>query len=74
MTIDGLIMLMGALVAALPFLGFPIFWDNIILVMLGVLIITIGIIIRRRGISPAKKRTTVFVENTPHSTNDHEAA
>ena len=50
MTIDALIMFFGALAALLPFLGFPLKWDNIILVILGVIIITLGIIVRRRGL------------------------
>ena len=49
MTLDALIMLAGFLVAVLPFLGFPVQWDNIILVALGVLVIALGIFVRRRG-------------------------
>ena len=48
MTLDALIMLAGFLVATLPFLGFPIQWDNYILVVLGVFVIALGIFVRRR--------------------------
>lgn len=69
MTLDALIMLVGFLVAILPFLGFPIQWDNIILVVLGVFIIALGIFVRRRGSarSPGapKGNGTAFVESAP---------
>ncbi len=67
MTLDALIMLAGTLVALLPFLGFPLKWDNVILVILGVFIIALGIIVRRRGFmprAPQKSPTTSFVENS----------
>lgn len=67
MTLDALIMLLGTVVALVPFLGFPIKWDNVILVVLGVCIVFLGIAVRRRG----KRRTQagssgVFVENGTH--------
>ena len=39
MTLDTLIMLSGALVAVLPFLGFPNSWDNVIFFLAGVFVI-----------------------------------
>lgn len=42
-----LIMLLGTWVALLPFLGFPGSWDRILLVISGVIIISIGIAMRR---------------------------
>ena len=48
MSLDALIMLMGALVAVLPFLGFPNRWDSILFVIAGVIIVLLGIIVRRR--------------------------
>ncbi len=51
MTIDALIMLAGILVALIPFLGFPLKIDNILLAALGVLVIALGIIVRRRGLN-----------------------
>jgi hypothetical protein len=50
MTLDGLIMFAGVLIALLPFLGFPLKWDNIILIILGVIVIMLGIMVRRRGL------------------------
>lgn len=49
MTLDTLIMLSGALVAVLPFLGFPNSWDNVIFFLAGVFVIALGITVRRRG-------------------------
>ncbi|MSU74091.1 hypothetical protein EXS56_03045 [Candidatus Kaiserbacteria bacterium] len=48
MTIDALIMLSGAFVAALPFLGFPNSWDTFFLLAAGVFTIALGIVVRRR--------------------------
>lgn len=49
MTLDALIMLSGVLVAIMPFLGFPPSWDMPILVVLGVFILALGIVVRRRS-------------------------
>ena len=68
MTLDALIMLAGFLVAVLPFLGFPIHWDTVILVVLGVFIITLGIFVRRRGVSRTgapKGSGGTLIERTP---------
>lgn len=65
MTLDALIMLSGFFVAVLPFLGFPIQWDNIILVVLGVFVIALGIFVRRRSSSVPKAKKS-FVESAPH--------
>jgi len=68
MTIDGLIMFAGAFVAVLPFLGFPIKWDSILMVAVGIVIITLGIIVRRRGLARKANQarsTSSYVENTP---------
>jgi len=48
MTLDALMMLVGALVAVLPFLGFPGGWDRVIFLILGVIVIALGIAVRRR--------------------------
>ncbi len=67
MTLDSLIILSGALVAILPFLGFPNTWDSVIFVVLGVLVVSLGIVVRRRA--PRRTvadRDSFFVENTPH--------
>ncbi len=77
MTIDALIMLMGALVATLPFLGFPIRIDNIIMIALGIIVIALGIIVRRRGVAQRARTTRAnsYVESTPKGPAEgHEAA
>ncbi len=48
MTIDALIMLSGAFVAVLPFLGFPNSWDTFFFFAAGVFTIALGIVVRRR--------------------------
>jgi VIT1/CCC1 family predicted Fe2+/Mn2+ transporter len=47
MTLDALLMISGALVVVLPFLGFPNAWDTIFFVLLGMLVIGLGIAVRR---------------------------
>lgn len=80
MTLDTLIMFVGAMVALLPFLGFPNSWDKVILFLLGVFVIALGILVRRRlGGHNARGRGETFVENVPsrgtdaQSTSGHEA-
>lgn len=63
MTLDALIMLVGALIALLPFLGFPNSWDTVLFFILGVIVIALGIIVRRRESHHSAPRKT-FVENT----------
>ncbi|MEK7098362.1 MAG: hypothetical protein AAB908_00510 [Patescibacteria group bacterium] len=68
MSLDALIMLVGVLVTLLPFLGLPLKWDNIVLVVLGVFVIALGIIVRRRGLkypSAIHKGNGTYVESTP---------
>ena len=48
MTLDALIMLVGAIVAVLPFLGFPHSWLQWLLLAAGVLVFFLGIVVRRR--------------------------
>lgn len=48
MTLDALIMLVGAIVAALPFLGFPHSWLQWLLFVAGVIVFALGIVVRRR--------------------------
>ena len=47
MTLDTLIMLSGAFVAVLPFLGFPTNWDTIFLVAVGIFVVGLGIAVHR---------------------------
>ena len=48
MSLDTFIIVLGALLAILPFLGFPITWQHPIVFILGVLVIAAGIAARRR--------------------------
>lgn len=74
MTLDALIMFAGALVALLPFLGFPNSWDKIILLALGIIIVTLGIMVRRRGkgvvARPPVRESRTFVEHAPDHSHD----
>ncbi len=66
MTLDALIMLAGAIVAVLPFLGFPNSWDTVLLFLLGVSIVGLGIVVHRRlGRPPKSGERQTFVENLP---------
>lgn len=75
MTLDTLIMLGGAFVSVLPFLGFPNSWDRVFLLLAGVFIIALGIVVRHRlpgqqagighGVSSQRERKEEFVENVP---------
>jgi len=70
MTLDTLIMLAGALVALLPFLGFPNSWDNVLLFIAGIFVIALGIIVRRRlgrSAEPGLRKTggTTYMESQP---------
>ena len=49
MTLDALIMLVGGFVLIEPQLGFPATWDRVLLSFAGILIIALGIAVRRRG-------------------------
>ncbi|MFA7309362.1 MAG: hypothetical protein WC050_00465 [Candidatus Paceibacterota bacterium] len=73
MTIDSLIMLSGAFVAVLPFLGFPNSWDSVFFLVVGVFVIALGIIVRRRGQSLIVRRPMRdphFVEHMPEVARD----
>ncbi len=79
MTIDALIMLAGALVASLPFLGFPNSWDNTILLIVGICVIALGIIVRRRigqGTQSRSQRSgeTTYSESLPPQTDTFSAS
>jgi len=69
MTLDALIMLAGAFVAVLPFLGLPTSWDTVLFFLVGVFIISLGIIVRRRRGGSTKSQSKnggTFVENNPN--------
>lgn len=68
MTLDTLIMLSGAFVATLPFLGFPNSWDSALFFIAGAFVIGLGIIVRRRGhglSASTSSRETQYVERQP---------
>lgn len=69
MTLDALIMLAGALVAAMPFLGFPPSWDTAIFFVLGVFVFALGIVVRRRESGPS-----LPLHKEPPPLNDGEVA
>ena len=64
MTLDTLIILSGALVAVLPYLGFPSSWDKVLFLILGIFILGLGIALRRRGSEKEteKQQNEVFGE------------
>lgn len=74
MTLDALIILAGALVALLPFLGFPNSWDTVLFFLLGVAIIGLGIVVRRRlpheKNAGSQRESEAFMENGPKQTHD----
>jgi hypothetical protein len=47
MSLDALIMLAGAFVAVLPFSGFPPDWKSVLFFLAGIIIIGLGIVVRR---------------------------
>lgn len=68
MTIDTLIMLFGAFVAILPFLGFPNSVDEVLFTIAGFVIVALGIIVRRKGkhlIVHGERRERTIVEHVP---------
>lgn len=73
MTLDALIIFSGAAVAVLPFLGFPNSWDSVIFLLLGILIVSLGIVVRRRGARLGESRAARdmhFAEARPVHTED----
>lgn len=50
MSIDSLIMFSGVFVAVIPHLGFPQSWDTVLISAAGILIVALGIVVRRRGL------------------------
>lgn len=48
MSLDAVIMLFGALIAIMPFMGFPNAWDDVFFAIAGLVVIALGIAVRRR--------------------------
>lgn len=76
MTIDALIMFAGALVALMPFLGFPVRWDTVIFFVLGVCIVSLGIAVRRQRVRRSERldhsQHVPFAESVPQRGTSHE--
>ena len=68
MTLDTLIMLLGAFVLIEPQLGFPHTWDTPLLSIAGIIVIALGIAERRRGL---KDRPAKLPESAPETENAH---
>ncbi|HWP61523.1 MAG TPA: hypothetical protein VN495_02895 [Candidatus Paceibacterota bacterium] len=48
MKLDALIIFVGAAIAVLPFLGFPVSWDHALFFFLGLCVVALGVAARRR--------------------------
>ncbi len=74
MSLDALIMLVGALVALMPFLGFTVDTQMLIFFVLGIVVIGLGIAVRRRGERPqqVRARKGEFVESVPVNFVSHD--
>jgi len=64
MSIDAVIMLLGALVALVPFLGFPNSWDRAIFFVLGMLVVVIGVVLRRRAVARRARHAALSAGET----------
>ena len=64
MTLDTLIILGGAFVAILPFLGFPSSWDSALLFLAGIFVMSLGITLRRRRSGGAREKSGEMFVNT----------
>ena len=69
MSLDALIMLAGALIALIPFLGFTVVMQMWIFFLIGIIIIGLGIAVRRRGmpVQRERKRKRDRLDSTPTS-------
>ena len=84
MSLDALIMALGAFVLILPELGLPTSWKTVLFTVAGACIIGLGIAVRRRGgasRTSTSKRSQGYEESaprspsitsSPHLSDDHE--
>ena len=70
MTIDALIMLAGAFVAALPFSGLPHSWQTALFFIAGITVIGLGIVVRRRMGRRESRSSFGFEEHDPKRAHD----
>ncbi len=66
MTVDTLLIFSGAFVAILPFLGFPQRWDTVLFFLAGILVVALGIVVRRGSkLHVQSKNGDSFSKNNP---------
>ncbi len=65
MSLDALIIFAGAVIAILPFLGFPSIWDRAFFFILGLLVVALGIAVRRRLSQRIHTQQPPFDEQSP---------
>ena len=70
MTLDTLIMLAGAFVALLPFLGFPNSWDTVLFFIAGIFIVALGILVRMRMSKNDTTASRPLVDTSPRQPHD----
>lgn len=72
MTLDTVIMAFGAFVAVLPFLQFPPDWTNFFAFLAGIIIIGLGIAVRRRGLGHGSTdQGTLFDTDRPEASQEN---
>ena len=74
MTLDTVIMALGAFVAVLHWLQLPPEWNTPLYFIAGIIIIGLGIVVRRRGISPSVSisESPKYPERTKETFTDEE--
>jgi hypothetical protein len=78
MTLDSLIMGMGAFIVVLPFLGLPQDLDSALFLLAGIIVVALGVMVRRRGLLPLppSKQTLLvertFVDSNPTAARSHD--
>jgi hypothetical protein len=70
-------MLLGVLVALVPFLGFPNSWDRVIFLVLGGLVVGLGIVLRRNAVARRARKLEAAMRagetgNEPSALPPHE--
>ncbi len=74
MTVDTLLIFSGAFVAILPFLGFPQRWDTVLFFLAGILIVALGIVVRRSGVFSVRRRKEESFSATTPARHEEELA
>jgi hypothetical protein len=65
MTLDTTIMAFGVFVAALPFLQFPQDWTDFFAFIAGVVIVGLGVVVRRRSVRTSHEQPQLFDRREP---------